>query len=90
MTEPDHRLLARIPGDAAALETFYRRHVDAVERFAAARARNPHEAADLVSAVFLAVIDGTARHDGRRGPAGPWLLGIARNLLADERRRWWR
>lgn len=90
MTETDAALLTRIRTDRDALETFFRRHVDAVEQFAVGRCRGAEEAAELVSAVFLALIEGRAVHDGRGGSALPWLLGVARNLLADERRRWWR
>lgn len=90
MRESDAALLKRISTDRHALEAFYRRHVDAVETFAVRRCRTAEEAAELVSAVFLALIEGRATHDGRRGTAVPWLLGVARNLLADERRRWWR
>jgi len=90
MGETDAALLKRISTDRHALEAFYRRHVDAVEMFAVRRCRTAEEAAELVSAVFLALIEGRAIHDGRRGTAVPWLLGVARNLLAAERRRWWR
>lgn len=90
MPDSDAALLSRIPADRAALESFYRRHVDAVERFAVRRCRTPVETAELVSAVFLAVIDSAPRYDAGRGTARAWLLGIALRLLADERRRWWR
>lgn len=90
MPDSDAALLGRIPADRAALEHFYRRHVDGVERFAVARCRNPDEAAELVSAVFLAVIDSAAGYDRRRGSARSWLLGIALHLMGGERRRWWR
>jgi RNA polymerase sigma factor (sigma-70 family) len=90
MSESDAALLGRIPSDRAALERFYRCHVDAIERFAVRRSRDPGEAAELVSAVFLAVIESAAGYDARRGPARAWLFGIAVRLLAEERRTWWR
>jgi DNA-directed RNA polymerase specialized sigma24 family protein len=60
----------RISTDPAALEAFYRAHVDAVERFVVRRVSEPHRAADLTAEVFLAAIeaaDGTDRGEARRG-----------------------
>jgi RNA polymerase sigma factor (sigma-70 family) len=90
MPDSDAALLRRIPSERVAIEGFYRRHVDAVERFAVRRCHDPGHAAELVSAVFLAVIDSASGYDPRRGTARAWLFGIAIRLLADERRRWWR
>jgi RNA polymerase sigma-70 factor (ECF subfamily) len=79
--------LARIGHDPDAFETFYRQHLEAVQRFVARRVSDPHQAADLTADVFLAAIDsaGTFR-PGRGTPIG-WLYGVARNVLAATRRR---
>jgi RNA polymerase sigma-70 factor (ECF subfamily) len=73
--------------ETAAFEELYRRHVGSVVRFAARRARTPAEVVDLVAAVWLEVIASLDRFDPARGDVLPWLLGIAANLCASERRR---
>lgn len=87
---PDHELLGRLSTDPAAFEVFYRRHVDRVVRFTAARSRDPAEAADVVADTFVAVLASAARYDPARGEASAWLLGIAARLIANGRRRRWR
>jgi RNA polymerase sigma-70 factor, ECF subfamily len=82
----DAELLARIPSDAGALDRFYRRHAGRVLAFAFRRCSDPDEAADVVSAVFLRVIDRGGSFDPERGTAPAWLLGIAVRELADLRR----
>jgi RNA polymerase sigma-70 factor (ECF subfamily) len=78
---------ARIAFDEAALERFYRAHIELVERFIARRVEDPHLAADLTSDVFLAAIDAAPSYDRRRGTPSAWLLGIARNVVSSEFRR---
>ena len=73
--------------DPMALEVFYRRHVEAVGRFVARRVDDPHLAADLTADVFLAVIESAAGYRPDRGSQIGWLFGVARNVIADERRR---
>jgi len=80
----DAELLALIE-DPRAFESFYRRHLQALLRFATRRCRSPEEAAELVSVVFLEVRTGASGYDRRRGGARPWLLGIATHCLADLR-----
>ncbi|MDO5630036.1 MAG: RNA polymerase sigma factor [Mobilicoccus sp.] len=73
--------------DADAFEAFYREHVEHVQRFIARRIDDPYTAADLTSDVFVAVIDSAATYTPDRGSPRGWLYGIARNLVAAERRR---
>jgi RNA polymerase sigma-70 factor (ECF subfamily) len=80
----DAALLARID-DPRAFEAFYRRHLQAVLRFATRRCHSPEEAAELASVVFLEVRTAAAGYDARRGAAQAWLLGIATHCLADLR-----
>ncbi len=71
-------------------ETFaalYRDHVDRVTGFAARRLASPGEVADLVAATFLAALEGAASYDPGQGDPSAWLVGIAANLLANQRRR---
>jgi RNA polymerase sigma factor (sigma-70 family) len=79
--------LPRIGYDQRALETFYRDHIEAVERFIARRVRDPHLAADLTADVFVAAIHASASYDSGRGTPTTWLLGIARNVVSSEKRR---
>jgi RNA polymerase sigma factor (sigma-70 family) len=83
----DEALLVRAARDPGAFEALYRRHVDAVVRFAARHSTDPEAVVDLASAVWLEVVASLDRFDPRRGRALPWILGIAANLCASERRR---
>jgi RNA polymerase sigma factor (sigma-70 family) len=77
----------RIGRDPEAFEAFYRRHVQTVTGFVARRADDPHTVDDLITEVFLAAIDAADGYRSTRGTESAWLIGIARNVLAAERRR---
>jgi RNA polymerase sigma-70 factor (ECF subfamily) len=71
-------------------ETFaalYRDNVGRVTGFAARRLFNPGEVADLVAATFLVALERSDSYDPEKGDPSAWLLGIASNLLANQRRR---
>jgi RNA polymerase sigma factor (sigma-70 family) len=71
-------------------ETFaalYRDHLDRVTGFAVRRLSSPGEVADLVAATFLAALERSDSYDPAKGDPAAWLLGIAANLLANQRRR---
>jgi len=89
VTDPrtDRELLVASRVDPGAFEELYRRHVGATIRFAARRADRPGDVVDLVAAVWLEVVASLNRYEPRRGDALPWILGIAANLCAVERRR---
>jgi RNA polymerase sigma-70 factor (ECF subfamily) len=89
MTDPrtNRELLIASRVETAAFEELYRRHVGATIRFAARRADRPGDVVDLVGAVWLEVVASLDRYDPHRGDALPWILGIAANLCAVERRR---
>jgi RNA polymerase sigma factor (sigma-70 family) len=78
---------ARIAKDPDAFEAFYREHVEAVQRFIARRVHDPYLAADLTADVFLAAIDSAHTYRPSRGKPRAWLYGVARNVVAAERRR---
>lgn len=78
----DGELLARLVDDPGSLALFYRRYVAAVEHYAVRRCSQPEDVADLVAATFLSILDTAPSFDERRGPALPWLLGVAHHLLA--------
>ena len=77
----------RFAYDPVAFEAFYREHVAAVMRFVARRAADPYTAADLTAEVFLAVIGSAHTYRPGKGSPVAWLYGIARNVIAADRRR---
>ncbi|GGO68720.1 RNA polymerase sigma factor [Nonomuraea cavernae] len=77
----------RLHDDPAALEAFYRRHIDAVLRFVARRVSDSHLAADLTADVFLAAVDSAHTYRAGRGSELGWLYGVARNVVAAQYRR---
>jgi len=78
---------SRVACDPAAFEVFYRQNVTLVMRFVARRVADPHAIADLTAEVFLAVIGSAHTYRPSRGSQLAWLYGIARNVIAAERRR---
>lgn len=79
--------VARIASNPDAFEAFYRRHFEAVRRFVVRRVDDPYLAADLIADVFLAAIDSAHSYRSDRGDPAQWLYGVARNVVAAERRR---
>jgi len=79
--------LTELRSDPDAFERFYRRHVEAVQRFVARRVSDPYVAADLTADVFVAVIESAGSYRRSRGEPAAWLFGIARNVVAGEHRR---
>lgn len=73
--------------DPEAFEAFYRRHVRMVTGFVARRVLDPHLVDDLTTEIFLAAIETADRYRAKLGGETAWLVGIARNVLAAERRR---
>ena len=88
---------AEPPSDAQLLrdtddpvETFavlYRRHVDAVLRFCAARGADAETAADVTSETFLSALRTRSSYDPRYPDARLWLIAIASRKLIDGHRR---
>jgi RNA polymerase sigma-70 factor (ECF subfamily) len=68
-------------------EAFYREHVQGVQDFLARRVGDRERAADLTAEVFLAAIDAAPRYRAGRGTPRAWLFGIARIVVAGDRRR---
>lgn len=86
MDEDAHLLQRTADGDDAAFAILYRRHRDVVVAYLRRRVAEPEVAFDLTAETFAQVIlsAGTYRGDG---PVIGWVLGIARNQLADAVRR---
>jgi RNA polymerase sigma factor (sigma-70 family) len=66
---------------------FYDRHLGVVRSYVASRVGQPDVMFDLVAETFARALEKRALFDPARGHAVGWLLGIARNLIADSARR---
>jgi RNA polymerase sigma-70 factor (ECF subfamily) len=83
-TSYDAAAIAASLTDPAAFAAVFDRHWPPLYRFCASRAGAAGE--DIAAETFRVAFDERARFDPARGDAGPWLYGIATNLL----RRWFR
>jgi RNA polymerase sigma-70 factor (ECF subfamily) len=74
-------LLTRMKqGDESAFVALYRKHRDAVYRFALLYAGSAAVAADVTQDTFVHFMTQTHQFDPTRGTIGAWLCGVARNL----------
>jgi RNA polymerase sigma-70 factor (ECF subfamily) len=77
--------------DPRQFDALYRRYVAQIYSFALYETRDHHAAEDLTEGVFLRALDALPRfHDRGEGDGSTfrvWLFRIARNALANERRR---
>lgn len=80
-------LEAAAGGDADAYAVFFRRHVGPVSLYAVRRCNDPEDVADLVADTFLIALQAAGRYIPETDTALPWLFGIARRVLARQRRR---
>jgi RNA polymerase sigma-70 factor (ECF subfamily) len=79
--QAEFALLARMKqGDEQAFTALYRRHKDAVYRFALLYCGSPAVASDVAQDTFLHFITQPGQFDPTRGSVGSWLCGVARNL----------
>src|SRR5687767_6328524 len=79
--QAENALLARMKqGDEAAFVALYRRHRDAVYRFALLYCGSAATAADVTQDTFVHLIGHPNQYDPTRGAIGAWLCGVARNL----------
>jgi RNA polymerase sigma-70 factor (ECF subfamily) len=81
-------LRASSAGSADAYSVFFRRHVDAITRYAIRRCLSPEDVADLVGECFLVALQAAHRYVPETDTALPWLFGISRRLLAKQRRKY--
>src|SRR6478672_7575223 len=72
--------------DPDLFDAFYSEHLEDLQRFVARRVGDRERAADLTAEIFLAAIDSAHRYQPRGTPKS-WLYGIARVLVANDRRR---
>jgi RNA polymerase sigma factor (sigma-70 family) len=79
----DAELMRLARGDAAAFGEIYERYSARVFDFHRRRCRDEHAALDLTAETFAqAWLSRRSFRDLAGGSAGPWLFGIARNVLA--------
>jgi RNA polymerase sigma factor (sigma-70 family) len=78
--------LPRIGTDPELFDLFYSEHLEDLQRFVARRVGDRERAADLTAEIFLAAIDSAHRYRPLGTPRS-WLYGIARIVVAEDRRR---
>lgn len=84
----DAQLLALADEDAAAFRTLYERYAERIHGYMQRRSGNAEAAYDLTAETFACAWQSRRRfRDEAAGSAGPWLFGIARNVLAMSVRR---
>jgi RNA polymerase sigma-70 factor (ECF subfamily) len=76
-----------IATDPEIFEAFYREHVQAIQGFVARRVGDREHAADLTAEIFLAAIGAAHRYRSGRAAPKAWLYGIARTVVAANRRQ---
>lgn len=86
MSDDSQLLEAAQRGDAAAFTQIVERYQGTVYGYLRARLLQPSDAEDLTQEAFLRCYTSRARFDSS-GMVGPWLIGIARNLLREHARR---
>jgi RNA polymerase sigma-70 factor, ECF subfamily len=85
--QPELTLFARMrQGEEEAFVALYRRHKDAVYRFALLRTGSAAQAADVTQETFLHLMTRPEQYDPARGCIAAWLCGVARNLARRETR----
>ncbi len=91
MEETDAELLRRVSeGDLGPLGVLYDRHHESVRQFVARSTAGGADADDIAHEAFLTLARIADRYDGRAS-ARPFLLGIAAQLVREQRRsgaRW--
>jgi len=84
--DDDARLLRRIPGDEAAFEAIYRRHVRRITAYAARRCASPEDVADVVAQTFVRLLHRAGSFDPERGTVSSFLHTLAASEVADHHR----
>jgi len=86
-SDDESRLIRAAQGhDLAAFATLVQKHHAGVRACLAVRMNNAHDVEDLAQDVFITAFRKLSQCDPTR-PLGPWLRGIAMNLLANYRRK---
>src|SRR5512141_1857963 len=91
----DRPLVESAQADPARFDALYRKYVAQVYSYAYYELRDHHEAEDATERTFMAALAGLSRFEERAMPADGsgastfrvWLFRIARNAVAERRRR---
>src|SRR5512141_2706558 len=91
----DRRLVEAATADPARFDALYRKYVAQVYSYAYYELRDQHEAEDATERTFMAALANLGRFEERATPADGsaastfrvWLFRIARNAVAERRRR---
>jgi RNA polymerase sigma-70 factor (ECF subfamily) len=91
----DRRLVEAAQADPARFEALYRKYLAQVYSYAFYELRDQHDAEDVTERTFLAALANLGRFEERARPADGdgastfrvWLFQIARNAVAERRRR---
>jgi RNA polymerase sigma factor (sigma-70 family) len=78
----DEELLVASVRDARAYGEFYRRYEKPILSFMYRSTGRADLAADLAAETFARALESVESYDPERGPAGGWLFGIGRHVLA--------
>ena len=73
-------------GDRSAFEDLYRRYARPVFGLALRRLGDRGRAEDALQETFVSIWRSAATYKPERGPGAPWLYGVARKVLANQRR----
>ena len=92
----DRSLVDAARADPARFDALYRKYVAQVYSYAVYELGDHHEAEDATERTFLAALQALPRFQERASPADGegastfkiWLFRIARNVVAERRRRW--
>ncbi|GAB4453240.1 MAG: sigma-70 family RNA polymerase sigma factor [Anaerolineae bacterium] len=88
MTFTDEQLLKQAQQlNPDALRSLHHRFYEPVARYISFKVGDPQVVEDLSSEVFLRVIEGLKRGYGWQGSPQGWIMGIARNVVADHYRK---
>jgi RNA polymerase sigma-70 factor (ECF subfamily) len=89
--DADRRTVEAAKQDADAFEQLYRKYVAQIYSLALYETRDPHAAEDITEGVFLKAFVALPRFheqgEGQDSTFKVWLYAIARNVIANERRR---
>lgn len=86
MASPDPLKQAPERGEHVAFDALYRHHADRVYGFCLRRTGDVGQAEEARAIVFLEAWRRRRDIDLASRPAGPWLYGVARNVLRNQRR----
>jgi RNA polymerase sigma-70 factor (ECF subfamily) len=88
MTTNDALLLTRAKAlDPAALKTLHQQFYEPVARYIQFKVGDPATVEDLSGEVFVRVLENLRRGHGWQDSLRGWIMGIARNVVADYYRR---